>query len=90
MTSPDERQNEGYEAEVSRALNAPRTLGGIDQRVFSLWWGPIGMVAISQHLWWIALGGLVGHLVFYYLTYRNPSWFEELRQNLRQPRFLRR
>jgi hypothetical protein len=90
MSLHDDRLDEGYEAEVSRALNAPRELGKIDQRLFSLWWGPIGMVAIAWKIWWVALVGLAGHLVFMYLTYRNPSWFEELRQNIRQPRFLGR
>jgi hypothetical protein len=90
MTFHDDARDDGSEADVSRALNAPRTLGGIDQRLFSLWWGPLGMVAISQHQWWLLAPTLVGHLIFYYLTYRNPSWFEELRATLRQPRYLRK
>jgi hypothetical protein len=90
MTPHPESGGDGSEAEVSRALNTPRTMGGIDHRVFSLWWGPLGMLIISQKMWWLLGPALVGHAVFYYKTYKNPTWFDELRATIRQPRFLRK
>lgn len=74
---------EGFEVPIHRSLTEPILLAGLPRNFAFLLWTP-GMVIILglYQLWFVPIQiGL--HLVFAYLTKRDPHFFEVFKRALR-------
>jgi len=79
---------EGFEVPIHRSLTEPILIGGLPRNFAILLWTP-GMVVILglYQLWFLPIQ-IALHLVFVYLTRRDPDFFEVFKRALRAQRRL--
>ncbi|HVV49361.1 MAG TPA: VirB3 family type IV secretion system protein [Polyangia bacterium] len=79
---------EGFEVPIHRSLTEPILIGGLPRNFAILLWTP-GMVVILglYQLWFLPIQ-LAVHLVFVFLTRRDPDFFEVFKRALRAQRRL--
>jgi type IV secretion system protein VirB3 len=79
---------DGFEIPIHRSLTDPILIAGLPRQLAILLWTP-GMVVILglYQLWFLPIQ-LVLHLLFVYLTKRDPHFFEVFSRALRAQRRL--
>jgi type IV secretion system protein VirB3 len=79
---------EGFEVPIHRSLTEPILLAGLPRNFAFLLWTP-GMVIVLglYQLWFIPIQVCL-HLIFAYLTRRDPYFFEVFKRALRAQRRL--
>ncbi len=77
---------EGFEVPIHRSLTEPILIGGLPRNFAILLWTPGMVVVLGLYQLWFLPIQIALHLVFVYLTKREPHFVEVFKRALRAQR----
>ncbi len=80
---------EGYEIPLHVSLTQPVLLSGVPRSFMIMNATAAAAITLGLHVWWIGIPlGVVAHGIAYYMTRRDPYFFEALRRHIKHPSYL--
>ncbi len=90
MEASDDQVRAAWEIPMHQSLSQPILMGGVPRTFAIINWTTAAAIALGLQVFWLGIPmGVVFHTAAYYLTKKDPQWFDVFKRHLRHPKYFR-